>query len=104
MKPTPPPSIQFNYETYAHHLAGLDLTEDQGRQLLDSLFTIMEQFVDMGFGVHPIQVGQFESACGKDRKIDSDSRFSGHSVLLSDDMITALDTANVQSENDTGAE
>ncbi|WP_370335306.1 hypothetical protein [Parvularcula marina] len=52
--------ITFDFERYAEHLADLDLTDDQAREMLAIMWDIMVQFVDLGFGVHPVQ-----QSCGQ---------------------------------------
>ena len=45
-----------NYERYAAHLDGLELTEEQARELLEVLWSIMSTFADYGFGIEPTQL------------------------------------------------
>ncbi len=49
------PMILVDYEKYAHFLEEADLSEDQKREFLQSLWGIITQFVSLGFGVHPLQ-------------------------------------------------
>ncbi len=63
-------TITFDYERYAAHVADLDLTDDQAREVLAVLWQIMVQCVDLGFGIHPVQnTGQHttQQSCGHDR-------------------------------------
>lgn len=57
------PVVTVDYERYAHFLDNSDLTEDQKRAFLQALWSIIVEFVSMGFGVHPVQ--QAQNACGK---------------------------------------
>lgn len=62
------PVIEVDYERYAHFLDDSDLSEDQKREFLQALWTIIVNFVDLGFGVHPLQqAGQNagQEACGQ---------------------------------------
>ena len=54
------PSVSFDPETYAHHIAELDLTPDQRDELILAIANIMIAFVDLGFGIAPGQ-----TACGQ---------------------------------------
>lgn len=54
---------RFDYETYAHFLEDTDLSESQKHEALETLWNIIVQFVELGFGVHPVQ--QAQNACGK---------------------------------------
>ena len=57
------PVITVDYEKYEHFLENSDLSEDQKRQFIDALWQIIVGFVDLGFGVHPVQ--QAQNTCGK---------------------------------------
>ncbi|RFB04289.1 hypothetical protein DX908_02700 [Parvularcula marina] len=80
-------SVSFDFETYAHHIKDLDLSEEEARQLLAMWFNVVVQLVDLGWGIHPIQqsCGQIiETACERPAG-DSD-------VLLSEEIITAINS------------
>lgn len=47
--------MQPDYEDYWTDLDGYDLSDDEKRQLIHTLWTMMESFVDSAFGVHPVQ-------------------------------------------------
>ena len=46
-----PLTAPFDWQAYAHHLEGLDLTDDQKAQLVREMMAVMVAFVDLGFGV-----------------------------------------------------
>ncbi len=54
-----PLAVEFDYEEYAHCLAGYNLSEEQKRAHLAALWEIMLAFAALGFGIHPAQ-----KACG----------------------------------------
>ena len=54
------PSVTVDWEMYAAMLDESDWTDDQKRELIETLWTIVLAFVDLGFGVHPAQ------SCGQD--------------------------------------
>ena len=83
--------ISFDFETYAHHLAGLDLTEEEARTLLVTLFHVMVQIADLGLGIHPIQQGLAEKTCGQLPETAPDRAVTPSSMLLSKDMLTLLE-------------
>ena len=60
------PVITVDYEKYEHFLETTDLSEDQKREFIEALWSIIISFVDLGFGVHPAQ--QAENSCGKLQK------------------------------------
>ncbi len=52
-------------EKYRHHLDEFDLTEEQKDELLVTLWQIMTQFVDLGFGRDATTLA-LKSICGED--------------------------------------
>lgn len=48
-------TLTIDYELYAQYLESTDLSDDQKREFLDTLWNIIVNFVDLGFGVHPLQ-------------------------------------------------
>ncbi len=53
-QPARPPAA-FDAAKYEAMLDESDLSEAQKREFLETLWQIMVQFVDLGFGVHPLQ-------------------------------------------------
>lgn len=85
--PNTPLTIEFDVDEFRHHVEELELSEEQERELLTALWNIIVQFVDLGFGVHPVQ--RARATCGKDQKtrrnatLCSDPAVSfKHSILL----------------------
>jgi hypothetical protein len=62
---TTPPTLTLDVELYQHYLDNSDLTEEQKNELLNTLWNIICGFVQMGFGVHPVQQALAENS-GKD--------------------------------------
>jgi len=50
--------MPIDAEKYLHHLAEFDLPHDRKVELIHNLVSMMESFVDRGFGVHPVQLIQ----------------------------------------------
>jgi len=61
VKKTPSLSLDFDYARYAHHLDHEDMSEEEKRECLGALWSILSQFVMLGFDVHPVQ--QAGSSC-----------------------------------------
>ena len=57
------PAVTVDYEKYEHFLETADLSDEQKREFIAALWSIIVAFVDLGFGVHPAQ--QAEKTCGK---------------------------------------
>ncbi|MBN9304829.1 MAG: hypothetical protein BGO82_11035 [Devosia sp. 67-54] len=48
-------ALNFDVSKYLPYLEDSELTEAQGKELLESLWVIVVGFVDLGFGTSPIQ-------------------------------------------------
>lgn len=49
------PVIELDVAYYQQFLDDADITDAQKRELIETLWTIVIQFVDLGFGIHPLQ-------------------------------------------------
>ena len=97
------PVVTVDYERYAHFLDNADLTEDQKREFLQTLWNIIVEFVSMGFGVHPVQ--QAKGACGQNFKNPGNPPILGpDEVLLKTDILTKNFSDAADSETDAAAE
>lgn len=47
--------LRIDYALYESHLKNSDLSEIEKQAFLESLWNIIVGFVDLGFGVHPLQ-------------------------------------------------
>jgi hypothetical protein len=54
-------AIGFDASKYAHLLDDDNLSEAERQELLQALWNIISQFVQLGFGVHPLQQAQQNS-------------------------------------------
>lgn len=50
-----PPVLTLDISLYEKYLEGSDMTDDQKREFLEALWSIVIGFVDLGFGIHPVQ-------------------------------------------------
>lgn len=91
------PVITVDYEEYAHFLESADLTEDQKRDFIQTLWNIVVEFVSMGFGVHPVQ--QAQDACGQ-----NEEKAKNPPILGPDDVILKTDILNKNFNNAVGSE
>ena len=65
-----PPKLEIDYDLYASYFEDENISEADKRELLDSLWSIICSFVQMGWGVHPVQQAQdsrnfAKIACGQ---------------------------------------
>ncbi|HFE37485.1 MAG TPA: hypothetical protein ENK06_03565 [Gammaproteobacteria bacterium] len=49
------PGLTIDYDLYWHHLENSDLSDQQKRDFLDELWSIIVFFVELGFNVNPLQ-------------------------------------------------
>lgn len=49
------PTLTIDTNLYQHYLDNADLTEEQKQELLQTLWSIICEFVMLGFNVHPVQ-------------------------------------------------
>lgn len=57
----PKPSLTVDVEKYQAYLDGADMTEEQKKEFLQALWSIIVSFVELGFGVHPVQMVREQS-------------------------------------------
>jgi len=76
----PQPRLEFNAQDYVAYVDDMDLTQEEAETLLRALWDIMMAFVDMGFGIHPVQ----EKAGDKNAETLKNTGLSAQSVLYSD--------------------
>lgn len=81
-----PLTIEFDAKEFAHYLEECDLTEDEKIEYLKVIWGIVLQFVDLGFGLHPIQqaCGQDDEICLKSALTAPDSVYSDYPILSED--------------------
>lgn len=65
----PPPSLTVDWELYAAMLEDSDMPLDQQKELIETLWSIVVMFVDLGFDLHPVQ-----QICGEAEDPLSDER------------------------------
>ena len=58
----PKPSLTVDVEKYQAYLDGTDMTEEQKEEFLQALWSIIVSFVELGFGVHPVQAAGEQAA------------------------------------------
>ena len=62
-----PRIVTVDVERYKHFLDESDLTDDEKQQVMQALWEIIVNFVDLGFGVHPVQAAQQSSTQEKQK-------------------------------------
>lgn len=75
--------VEVDVAAYEHFLEGADLTEDEKREIIEALWSIIVSFVDLGFGVHPVQ--QIDAAGDKTCTDPDDQLQSKHQSFQTDE-------------------
>ncbi|MCO5057452.1 MAG: hypothetical protein M9905_06160 [Rhizobiaceae bacterium] len=52
--PAPPSALRVDWALFEHHLEDEDLTEQEKREFIEALWYIIVSFVDLGFGIEPV--------------------------------------------------
>lgn len=73
------PILTVDVEKYQAYLDGADMTEAQKAEFLEAMWSIIVSFVDLGFGVHPLQ-----EVCGENADCDSKSAKNDFDMIGSD--------------------
>ena len=63
-----PPTLTIDWEVYAALLDDSDMPIHQQRELIETLWSIALMFVDLGFGLNPVQ-----QICGEDTDLSPDN-------------------------------
>lgn len=74
------PVFTVDVERYQTYLDETDMSEAQKAEFLQSLWQVMVSFVELGFGVHPLQ-----EVCGKDAGIGTQSSDAEPDGVVLDD-------------------
>lgn len=59
------PSLTIDWDLYLSHLEDSDMSDDQKRDFIQTLWNIVVSFVDLGFDIHPLQQAR-EKCSGQD--------------------------------------
>lgn len=59
-----PPTLTVDWDLYLKYLEDSDLSEEQKRNFIETLWSIVIACVDLGFGIHPLQ-----QACEQNRDL-----------------------------------
>ena len=62
---TAPPRLEIDWDVYLPFFEDEDIPDEAKQELIEALWSIVVSFVDLGFGVHPVQ-----QACGQGALLD----------------------------------
>jgi hypothetical protein len=66
------PALQFDSDGYLQYVQDHDLNEEQAIELLGAIWLVVVNFVDLGFGLHPVQQVHDVRNCETMLEADSD--------------------------------
>lgn len=84
-----PPSLTIDWDLYGKYLEDSDLTDDEKRDCIQTLWGIVVACVDLGFGLHPVQ-----QACGHNDQ---------NRIFLPHDLLSSLNDSNTNMNDKTAA-
>ena len=73
--PDEPLAVQVDLMKYAHLLEDADMSDEQKLEALRALWNVIVAFVDLGFGVHPVQ-----EICGQIEQTETDAPNSNEPI------------------------
>ena len=79
------PVITFDYSLYDHYFEDAELTEDQKRVFLETMWNLIVELMSLGFDIHPVQ--QVQNTCGELSETRTNPPNSGADRVDSDDQI-----------------
>ncbi|MEM8750719.1 MAG: hypothetical protein AAGF28_10475 [Pseudomonadota bacterium] len=57
-----PPTLELDIEYYQSFLDDVDISDDKKQELIETLWSIVVSFVDLGFDIHPLQCSGVKQA------------------------------------------
>lgn len=82
---TAPPSLTIDWDAYLPFFEDENISEEDKHALIEALWSITVSFVDLGFGVHPVQ-----QVCGQDQE--------GLALMIAD-VVSLKDQQNETNDN-----
>ena len=67
-----PAVLECDTEKYSEHLDEPDLSEERQAEMLQTLWSIMAAFVDLGFGVDSVQIIQKDASPSAERNAEEE--------------------------------
>ena len=85
--PETKPTLLIDVEFYEAIISDPEISPDQKRQIIEIIGTIVLEFIDIGFGVHPVQQAQGSIA---QKWADE------HLAIIQDQNVTSLTTGGAE--------
>lgn len=94
-----PPTLTVDWDQYGTYLEDSDLSDAEKRQFLEALWSIVVSFVDLGFGVHPVQqVGENSSDNSSEHSCAQNAQIRAFVSAERNPVVDSADIDNPQTE------
>lgn len=94
------PTLTIDWDLYGEYLQDSDLTEDEQREFIQTLWNIVVAFIDLGFSIHPMQ-----QACEQNDELSSliaqTVLSSNHPNITSESIADARDDCSAEPPTDS---
>ena len=90
--------LTVDVERYQSYLDGMNVSDERKEEFLRAMLSIVMTFVELGFGVHPVQQVEGRKPCGKDEKCENQRPKDAV------DGVTSKATPKIEPKNRTGPE
>lgn len=87
------PALEIDYDLYMKMLEESEWDDEQKREFIETMWSIIVSFVDLGFGIHPVQQAQSECEQIEDR-----------SGIDAGDLVSSWDEAKDKNDTEEEAE
>ena len=81
-------ALTIDWDLYGQFLDGSDLSDAEKREFIETLWFVAVSFVDLGFGIHPLQQAT-EDCCEEKRDLANFIAAESRSVVNSQDISNA---------------
>jgi hypothetical protein len=81
---TPKPTLTLDVELFQHMLDDTNLSDAEKHEFLETLWHVIVEFVQLGWGVHPLQHGQQNSGNSTENQHNT--------LVISNDMLPSLNS------------
>jgi hypothetical protein len=102
------PCVEIDFEAYAPYLESADISEDEKRQLIEAVWSIVTSFVQLGFGLTPAQQilesrADLQAGCGQVSKNQDDGPPPASERLDYPHSITSDFVSSTMADDEEGA-
>ena len=99
--------LELDFEAYAPFLEDADISDDDKRQLIETLWSLVVSFVQLGYGLSPVQQAlevrqSAEPACGQFAESQDSGAISAYDPVYYNYSITQNFVSSAQADDEEG--